>query len=180
MCTSFLILCQSYIWNRIATERIKLWGVRPAFGDLYFDKATDAEDGGFEDLHVKVVNDPTSIHISQIVLPLPGYNIQYPQNEIGQLYTEVLHGDGVRLSKWNIPESTEKGSYRKLVQQANNLMWSPISEQDKGEHDVSEDPAADIARFTFELESGCYAKMMLQELMITNISRKTCKIDSNH
>jgi tRNA(Glu) U13 pseudouridine synthase TruD len=62
---------QSYVWNKIATERIKRWGMRPVVGDLYLDKETqsDADDGVAED-SVKVVTDVTSVNISEIVLPV--------------------------------------------------------------------------------------------------------------
>ncbi len=93
------------------------------------------------------------------------------------MYKEVLHSDGVLLGKGNIPEATAKGSYRKLVQRANKLMWSAVPEQGKAELDVSDDPVVDAARFTFELESGCYATMMLRELMVTTCARDKCKMD---
>jgi hypothetical protein len=62
---------QSYIWNKIATERMSRWGMRPEIGDLYIDKETksDSEDGVAED-SVKVVTDATNVSIYQIVLPV--------------------------------------------------------------------------------------------------------------
>ena len=93
------------------------------------------------------------------------------------MYEEVLQCDGVQLRKGNIPEATAKGSYRKLVQRANNLIWSTVPEQGKAEPDVSDDPVVDAARLTFELESGCYATMLLRELMVTTCARDTCKMD---
>ncbi len=202
-------MSQSYVWNKMATERMDRWGMRPQVGDLYLDKETqsDGEDGITEDL-VKVANDVTNVNIYQIVLPvrfflfnrvmfpaiddgnisssplvstlhpkqLPGYNIQYPKNEIGKLYEEILRGDGVELSKGNIPEATAKGSYRKLLQRASKLTWSAVLEEGKVKPDVSDDPVVDTARLTFELKSGCYATMMLRELMVTTMSRDTCKM----
>jgi tRNA(Glu) U13 pseudouridine synthase TruD len=93
------------------------------------------------------------------------------------LYEEVLRGECVELSKGNIPEATAKGSYRKLIQRASKLMWSAIPEEGKLKSNVSNDPVVDAARFTFELKSGCYATMMLRELMVTTMYRDTCKMD---
>ena len=172
------MIIQSYVWNKIATERIQRWGLKPVIGDLYYEQESDVNNDVDEDIHlVKVVKDPTDINMSQIVLPLPGYNIQYPQNEIGELYKTILHDDGIDLvTKSKYPESTAKGSYRKLIQRANNLTWSIVARDDEP-GTTQDDPAVDIARFTFELESGCYATMMLRELMVTTMSRDTCKVD---
>lgn len=147
--------------------------MKAVVGDLYYEKESNVDDNVDEDFHlVKVVKDPTDINMSHIVLPLPGYNIQYPQNEIGELYKTILHGDGVDLvTKSKYPESTAKGSYRKLVQRANKLTWSIVSSDDDLGATAQQDPTVDTARFTFELESGCYATMMLRELMVTTMAR---------
>lgn len=162
---------QSYVFNRVATERIRRWGLRPVVGDLYITGGNDGENGTAVD--VQVVKEPESVEIGQIVLPLPGYKVQYPSNEMGELYKEILQEDGVELRKGSIPESTAKGSYRKLIQRANRLKWDMVPDEVEDQHDESEDPVVSVARLTFELESGCYATMMLRELMITTMSRDT-------
>ncbi|KAL7551205.1 hypothetical protein ACHAWF_014403 [Thalassiosira exigua] len=136
---------QAFVWNRVATERVRRFGLHPVVGDLY-QRDDDCS-------NVEVVMDPESVDISQVVLPLPGHNIQYPENEIGDLYQEVIARDGVNLSvKGNIPEATAKGSYRKLIQKVNGLKWAY-------------DPKGNIVHLSFELKSGCYATMMLREMM---------------
>lgn len=154
------------MWNKVATERVKRFGISPVIGDLYL--ARDALDTD----NVQVVSDPTDIDIFQVVLPLPGYNIAYPKNEIGVLYKEILSNDGIALSKDSIPESTAKGSYRKLIQRTNKLTWESI---DDDKEDVcgrrESDPTISNAKLTFELESGSYATMMLRELMVNTIAR---------
>lgn len=134
-------------------------GLLPVIGDLYL--LSDNKDG-LNTLNVQVVHDPKTVNISQVVLPLPGYNVQYPANEIGDLYKTILTQDGIQLSKEKTPESTAKGSYRKLLQKADKLSWEFVG--DSG-------PVVSDAKFTFELESGSYATMMLRELMVTTMSR---------
>lgn len=75
--------------------------------------------------------------------------------------------------KDSIPEATAKGGYRKLVQRASNLTWDIVHEEGDVEPESSADidPVVSAARFTFELESGCYATIMLRELMVTTMSR---------
>ena len=51
---------QSYVWNRAASQRIKLLGRKPTKGDLY--KAGDGE--------VCLVDDPNDVDMSQVVLPV--------------------------------------------------------------------------------------------------------------
>lgn len=87
------------------------------------------------------------------------------------MYREILHDDGVELSKGDIFEATAKGSYRKLVQRANNLQWTNVNEHEVEDSNLSNDPVVNDARFTFDLDSGCYATMMLRELMVSTLAR---------
>ncbi|KAL9183859.1 hypothetical protein ACHAXT_004715 [Thalassiosira profunda] len=164
---------QSYVWNRAASERVRRWGLRPVKGDLYLEGDENCTGDETEAMIVQVVTDPPeSVDISQIVLPLPGYNVDYPSNEMGRLYQQLLKDDGIDLStKGNIPEATAKGIYRKLIQRANDLEWEAIPKDTGGQLDESEDPVVASARFTFELASGCYATVLLRELMLTTMAR---------
>lgn len=152
---------------------MKRFGLHPVVGDLYRkENESYSNEKDSEGWEIHVVADPDTIDISQVVLPLPGYNIQYPSNEIGELYKELLDADGVNLTeKDSIPESTAKGSYRKLIQHAHGLKWHDVSKRVSEKPDTSDDAVVDAACFTFELESGCYATMMLRELMVTTMAR---------
>jgi len=161
---------QSFIWNRMATERIKRWGLRPVKGDLYLkEHESNGDDKDVTTAKVQVVDDPSSVDIFDIVLPLPGYNIQYPSNEVGELYRERLRKDSLDISKNKIAEATAKGGYRKLIQRASQTKWDNLSEDWK--EDSSEDQLVTAAKITFELKSGCYATMLLRELMVTTMVR---------
>ena len=157
---------QSLVWNIVATERVRRFGVNPIVGDLYLND---------NERNVQVVSDPSSVDFSQVILPLPGYTIQYPLNEIGHLYSDILRADGVEFSAKNdTDEVTAKGSYRKLIGKASNLKWEVVADNDdeiKKSSSSETDPVVDAARFTFELDSGCYATMMLRELMVMTMAR---------
>lgn len=36
--------------------------------------------------------------VPQVVLPLPGYNVEYPNNEIKDWYAELLEADGLSFN----------------------------------------------------------------------------------
>lgn len=41
----------------------------------------------------------SSAGIFDVVLPLPGHDIEYPKNEIGMWFEELLHKDGLSSAK---------------------------------------------------------------------------------
>lgn len=92
---------------------------------------------------------------------------------MGQLYKDILKREGVDLTeKGNNPEATAKGSYRKLIQKAYNLSWGMVSnEETNAPNSKAADPVVNCARFQFDLRSGCYATMLLRELMLTTMVR---------
>jgi len=162
---------QSYVWNKMATERILRLGPNPVLGDLYILPHGKKNE-------VAIVSELSSIKITDIVLPLPGYNMQYPNNEIGDLYRKLLNQEGVRFEKDAIPEATAKGSYRHLVRVPHAIKWEVISSTkvshagDDGNDDkTKESECIEAAKFTFSLDSGSYATMLLRELMVSTISR---------
>ncbi|KAG7350430.1 tRNA pseudouridine synthase D [Nitzschia inconspicua] len=147
---------QSYLWNLAASKRIALHGNQVALGDLYFESANDDRS------MVKVVHSTeelATVGISQVVLPLPGFNVQYPENEVGSFYKEILDRDGIKFEKNEIPESTAKGSYRHLLVFPKDMCLEEIEGQ------------KDYAKISFQLPKGCYATMLLREMMLTTVTR---------
>ena len=148
---------QSYVFNKVASRRVKLHGETVMKGDLYFEKDGDHRD------NIRVVqgNEEPPISISQIVFPLPGYSVQYPTNELGEFYQDLLDTDGVKFEKNGVPEATANGSYRKLIVHPKNLS------ADTGSSDAS----CGSMKLSFQLPKGCYATMLLRELMLTTVVR---------
>jgi TruD family tRNA pseudouridine synthase len=144
---------QSFIWNQVASKRIQKHGTQVIKGDLYFDSDDMNQD------HIKVVDSKNhSVQLSQVVLPLPGYNIRYPENDGGDIYRELLEQDNVVFEKGAPPEATAKGAYRRLIVNPSNLTFEMASEE--------------TAKLKFQLPKGCYATMLLRELMLTTATRK--------
>jgi len=163
---------QSYVWNKMATERILRFGSNPVQGDLYIlpgDKKNE----------VRIVSEPSSVKTTDIVLPLPGYNIQYPTNKIGDLYKQFLDQDGISFERGAVPEATCKGNYRHLVRVPHTIIWEvldPNKQNSAGNNDDADDNILnsefiEAVKFTFSLDSGSYATMLLRELMGSTMSR---------
>ncbi len=153
---------QSIIWNQMASERIKRFGCNAVEGDLFMENG-----------EIKFVTKDEIVDFKKIVLPLPGFNVSYPKNIIGDLYANVLKEDGVSFEKGSVPlESTAKGGYRKLVAIPSNFEWEPISDEGSCYENTKNSESFD-ASFKFSLPKASYATMFLRELMTCTISRES-------
>jgi tRNA pseudouridine13 synthase len=95
--------------------------------------------------------------IHDIIMPLPGWNIDYPAGDIGELYTKILHADGLDPKRMQrdqryvsstpfllllppfLPgsyptlmyrEYSLPGSYRKIIHLPSTFTWSHVSYTD--------------------------------------------------
>ena len=145
---------QSYVWNTMASVRLERYGANVVAGDLAI---------GDDDKVVVVSEDMVArTCFNQIVLPLPGFNVQYPTNEMGDRYSEFLKNEKVSFEKGVQLEATAKGSYRHLVVPMSSL-----------ELEFSSSTVSDVVSFqvSFDLPPGSYATMLLRELMVTTVVR---------
>merc|ERR1712071_558769 len=102
---------------------------------------------------------------------------------MGDVYREILNEDEVIFDKSKIPESTARGSYRKLISMVHDLTWEPVVDATDTDADATNTSSSCVvdemerrgkesicaAKFKFELSSGSYATMMLRELLCTKI-----------
>jgi tRNA pseudouridine13 synthase len=147
---------QSYVWNRVASERIRRFGTKVVPGDLICTKKGDVDaadavtiyegpDGGKE------------VTLSDVVLPLPGYGMVYPPHLL-QLYNDILEGDGLSMDKLKnnkMAETSMRGAYRHLIEVPSRVSYSFEEEGN---------PAAAVV-LRYALGSGCYATIALREVM---------------
>ena len=156
MRTFWINAYQSYVWNQAASKRIAIYGPKVVKGDLYVEKDDHLMN------NVKVIQDEalcTTISLDQLVLPLPGYRVCYPENEIGSIYENILRGDKVKFEKSALPEATAKGAYRRLIVLPGNI-----------HAEVESDQTTNMI-LKFSLPKGSYATMLLREMMITTATR---------
>ena len=110
----FLHAYQSYVWNHAASKRWELHGDKVVKGDLVIadTDAPDADNRNADDdddvIHPVEDEDGAVVRaralsaeeassgkftISDVVLPSPGYDVIYPDNEIGTFYEEFMGRD---------------------------------------------------------------------------------------
>jgi tRNA pseudouridine13 synthase len=101
------------IWNKIVSRRLQTYGTKILFGDLYID---DMNNDTNNILYV-TENNRNNIKLEQIVLPLPGYDIKYPLNDIHLWYRDLLNEDGINIDqmKYQIKDYSLPGNYRQFI-----------------------------------------------------------------
>ena len=121
---SYIHAYQSFIWNSIVSKRIAVFGVNPILGDLVYGRKIDGDNiksrtemcddepqekmesdlssnssNQEKDSHPNIVLiDENNIHyytIDDVVLPLPGYGVIHPANQVVTWYKELLLADGL-------------------------------------------------------------------------------------
>ena len=140
---------QSIVWNIVASERWKTFGSSVVEGDLVLireqgneepvnNQATDADgeiivrpaeddqSTSLDDQHERArpltAEEANSgkYSISDVVLPLPGYDVVYPQNTIRDAYSDFMKGEvGGYLDphdmRRRVKDFSLSGSYRNLI-----------------------------------------------------------------
>lgn len=153
---------QSYIWNAVASERIKRYGVKIIEGDLVLiddkekkanaaaaaaaaaaaetskdsEKLEDDIDAPFEEdvkedifIRARAVTkeeiESGEKTILDVVLPTPGFDIKYPENDLKQVYIDEMKKDGLDPDNMrrNIREFSLAGSYRHLISKPEVVEW---------------------------------------------------------
>ncbi|KAF9981010.1 multisubstrate pseudouridine synthase 7 [Mortierella antarctica] len=138
---------QSFIWNHMVTERIRMFGAEKAVvGDLVAldkaeleisDEAADEDTkgsgaassrGDFVRAKVLTAEDVDQYTIYDVILPLPGFDVIYPTHEIGAKYKELMAKDGLNpddMRRGNKDYSLS-GSYRTILSRPENVEWEIV------------------------------------------------------
>ncbi|XP_029471211.1 pseudouridylate synthase 7 homolog-like protein isoform X3 [Rhinatrema bivittatum] len=165
----------SKVWNEAASYRLKTYGSRVVEGDLVSWEAGTDETPLSDRVHVVTASEETSktYALHQVILPMLGHNIRYPDNKVGEWYFEMLGKDELQkctfrnsLLQLNIP-----GCYRHIVKYPRHLSYviedsENVLDSKDGTKELnstlSSKPSLSIS---FELDSSCYATVCLREIM---------------
>ncbi|XP_004694841.1 PREDICTED: pseudouridylate synthase 7 homolog-like protein [Condylura cristata] len=162
----------SKIWNEAVSYRLATYGSRVVRGDLVcLDESI--EDEHFTNSKVHLVTEEeesaNTYAIHQVVLPVLGYNIQFPKNKVGQWYQETLCRDGLQTCRFKIPalKLNVPGCYRQILKHPHNLAYQLTEElaNDTRIEGASLSEATLSLLISFDLEASCYATVCLREIM---------------
>jgi tRNA pseudouridine13 synthase len=152
---------QSYVWNRAASHRIASFGLRVVVGDLVNlnpgreGDVTEASHGNedkgprgddfqrVENLDNNLIHVVTAEDVAQnrfsftdVILPLPGYDVSLPRHATGEFFESLLREDGLGMDRFRDrvpPQFRTRGTYRRVIQRAHNFSWKVISYSDPDE-----------------------------------------------
>ena len=147
----------------MATERMKLYGNQIVAGDLVLvekgcNKPTIVTEMDLNDESKKGV-----FLMTKVVLPMPGHDTIYPNNEIGRMYKAFLEKENIQFDK-NVAddEAKARGSYRRVIAQVDHFTCERLPSEPSSSMDV---------QLKFNLPKGSYATMLLRELMLKTVAR---------
>ena len=130
--------------------------------------------------------DLDSYSIYDLVLPLPGWAVKYPENEMAQWYTELLAADDVKFSRElsdSMPQYSMAGAYRAVMARPGAVTWRLLHYSDtnadlipsdldrlRGLPPPADEPGAPFRALVlqFTLTSSSYATMALREITGTD------------
>lgn len=165
---------QSIVWNRIISRRLKEYGLKVLPGDLiYVNEVNDAIDCTdelvYEDTSSSKIVRPIStteienVNIYDVVYPLPGYSVKYPENEIANWYREILDEYGVVNFSGKNKMFTLSGDYRKMLILPQNVEWKTVFYNNPSADLIATDLQKLKSENTIEnLKSGFYKAVILE------------------
>ncbi|GIY26645.1 pseudouridylate synthase 7 homolog [Caerostris darwini] len=185
---------QSYIWNKVASKRIKEYGLKVLKGDLVSSEAgvivdnseVEKEEGNRKAVLssiVKVISEDEidKYDISDVLLPLPGHSVVFPDNETKDWYDEFLKEDGMNWTNFDskIKANSLSGAYRKLIVVPKDVKWEILPYTDvtkslllsdfeilQGTTELIIDKSGPLKalKLEFQLPPSAYATMVIREI----------------
>ncbi|KAJ0726764.1 putative tRNA pseudouridine(13) synthase [Helianthus annuus] len=191
-----LVYCNEESCNEVVDSEFEALGCNDSSEINHLDEV-DAHASEGNCTSVKVVNSEDLASgrytYTDVVLPLPGSRVIYPQNDIEQCYQDLANKDGVSLteSMHNVKEfslTSMTGAYRRVFGKAKDFEWELIKYKDvsipltrtdldivtkanKTQNEEAVLQGEQLAlKLSFTLAASCYATMAIRELLKTSTS----------
>ncbi|RVE47309.1 hypothetical protein evm_008046 [Chilo suppressalis] len=133
--------------------------------------------------------------IFDIVMPLPGHNIDYPPN-MKEYYEELITKDGLTLElRHKIKVFSMSGAYRYICARPRDMSWQVVRYNDphadlilsdadeidgRTDTGIVEDGKYKALLLTMSLPASCYATMALRELLKVDTSGDNQALKNNY
>jgi tRNA pseudouridine13 synthase len=196
---------QSLVWNEMASERIRIYGNTLQLGDLvdisaYTDNEslkTESESKNSRQEHIIIITKDEELKkysIDDLVLPLPGYDVLYPQNKMMEAYKTFMevHGFDPHDMKRKQKDFSLPGSYRKVLVRPKDYEFKLVRYDDPDQEiNITEEPNLRDGKYLalilqFTLPTSSYATMCLREVLKSDTSSvyhqelsRATKLDAN-
>ena len=188
--TMYLHAYQSYVWNKAASERVKMDPHNVISGDLVLTEKIDGEVQRARPITEEEI-ESKKYTVFDIVLPTPGYDVIYPTHLV-KFYEELMQKDNIDCHKMrrNIKDFSLFGSYRNIfakpmfvdweirryVNDDDTILYTDREELQTGiklapEPDSSIENAKLAVFIKMGLLTSQYATMALREVMKQETSR---------
>lgn len=206
---------QSLIWNTVVSNRLELYGSKPVTGDLVYktkyeeylknksssDDAEPPEKRTKQDEEVEYrsekrgLQDVTSLkeedlewfNLSDIVLPLPGHSVVYPQYSQGCLYEKEMLRFNLEPKKGmvhKVEDYSMPGAYRNVIVRPSNITHEILkydsctealilTDKDilKGHKlKINDNGKFQALKLAFSLPTSAYATVALREVLKCDLS----------
>ena len=201
---------QSYIWNLCVSERIKKYGKKLIIGDivkkhdsLYKEINQEDDENNEENDNENNLNDNennlnenekffndnfeyinesniTKYEFCDLVIPIVGYQVHYPKNDIKNFIEELLKKDEITLNDFKYNNNNKNfnspGYFRKVIEKPLNNITYEFLHHDEADEDlqnpfynIEEHPHPKGNKFTsiriiFQLPQSTYATMLFREI----------------
>ncbi|XP_076577798.1 pseudouridylate synthase PUS7L [Chaetodon auriga] len=182
----------SRVWNEAVAHRLTTLGHRARRGDLVWtqEKLEDTGETSLPQIHVVTDQEEQEgvYTLGQVLLPMPGNTVKYPENAMGTWFQERLARDGLEECRFRVTslKLNLPGCYRPLLAFPRNMRYqlkrAACGEAGGGGGEVTggssrrsdgrlngtagegkqDSPALTL---NFDLDSSCYATICLREIM---------------
>ena len=90
---------QSYVWNTVVSWRLQTYGVSPIVGDIVWKSNSDGDYNSKSEVEFLSEETKSNFSIHDILLPLPGFDVQFPENDAKEEFMKILSEEGISVDQ---------------------------------------------------------------------------------